>query len=125
MSEKRYIHIQKSDREAIMKAFGVTEKTVFNAIWYDEKRGNTDMAWRIRKMAMERGGIVMVVVPEVETLHDAGGYMRQYFPNGALFEVSKYDGHGTVWFKGERMREYDNVAVREMDGIQTFADSLK
>ena len=69
--KKRYIHIKREDREFIMRAFGVTERTVFNAIRFDEKRGNTDLAKRIRKLAMERGGIIMVKHPEMETLFDA------------------------------------------------------
>ena len=40
--KKRYIHIKKEDREFIMKALGVTERTVFNATRFDEKRGNTE-----------------------------------------------------------------------------------
>lgn len=40
--KKRYIHIKKEDREFIMKAFKVTERTVFNAVSFDEKRGNTE-----------------------------------------------------------------------------------
>ena len=99
--KRRYIHIMKEDREFIMKALGVTERTVFNAIRFDEKRGNTDLAKRIRKLAMERGGIVMVVIPEIETLFDADNYMRQYFPNGALLEISKDDGNAAIYFKGE------------------------
>lgn len=92
---KKYIHIKKEDREFIMKAFGVTERTVYNAIRFDEKRGNTELAKRIRKLAMERGGIVMTVIPDVETLFDADRYMRQYLPNGVLLEFSLIDAAAT------------------------------
>ena len=63
---KKYIHITKEDRMFIMKALGVTERTVFNAIRFDSKRGDTELARKIRKLAMERGGIVMVEIPEIE-----------------------------------------------------------
>ncbi len=36
--KKRYIHIMKEDREFIMKSLGVTERTVLNAIRFDEAR---------------------------------------------------------------------------------------
>ena len=123
--KKRYIHIMKEDREFIMKSLGVTERTVLNAIRFDEKRGNTDLAKRIRKLAMSRGGIVMVVNPEIETLFDADNYMRQYFPNGALIELDKKAGTGDVLFKGERAGHYENVSLRDIEETQAFASALK
>lgn len=123
--KKRYIHIMKEDREFIMKSLGVTERTVLNAIRFDEKRGHTDLAKRIRKLAMSRGGIVMVVNPEIETLFDADNYMRQYFPNGALIELDKKAGTGDVLFKGERAGRYENVSLRDIEEIQAFASALK
>lgn len=123
--KKRYIHIMKEDREFIMKSLGVTERTVLNAIRFDEKRGHTDLAKRIRKLAMSRGGIVMVVNPEIETLFDADNYMRQYFPNGALIELDKKAGTGDVLFKSERAGHYENVSLRDIEEIQAFASALK
>lgn len=60
---KKYIHITKENREFLMKAFGVTGKTVQNAVRFDAERGDTDLAKKIRKVALERGGIVMAVAP--------------------------------------------------------------
>ena len=123
--KKRYIHIKKEDREFIMKALGVTERTVFNAIRFDEKRGDTDTAKRIRKLAMQRGGIIMVVIPEVETLFDADDYMRQYFPNGAMLELSKSDDSADIYYKGERVWHSEQVMISEINGLQERAMSLK
>lgn len=123
--KKRYIHIKKEDREFIMKAFKVTERTVFNAVSFDEKRGNTELAKRIRKLAMERGGIVMVKHPEKETLFDADRYMRQYLPNDVLLEFSLDDGGCDVFHRGEKVRRYENVSVRSIQNIQNWAMSLK
>lgn len=123
--KKRYIHIMKEDREFIMKSLGVTERTVLNAIRFDEKRGNSDTAKRIRKLAMSRGGIVMVVNPEIETLFDADNYMRQYFPNGALIELDKKAGTGDVLFNGEHVEHYDNVSLVDIEKIQSFASALR
>jgi len=33
---KKYIHIQKADRKFIAKAFGITERTIFNAIHFED-----------------------------------------------------------------------------------------
>lgn len=124
---KRYIHIQKADREFILNLFQVTGRTVDNALRFDAERGNTDLARKIRKVAMEHGGIVMVVSPEAETLFDADGYMRQYLPNGVLLEFEKEAGNGgcNVYLKGDMVRRYDNVQVRDIPAIQNWAATLR
>lgn len=124
---KRYIHIQKADREFILNLFKVTGRTVDNSLRFDAERGNTDLARKIRKVAMEHGGIVMVVSPEAETLFDADGYMRQYLPNGVLLEFEKEAGNGgcNVYLKGDMVRRYDNVQVRDIPAIQNWAATLR
>ena len=124
---KRYIHIQKADREFILNLFKVTGRTVDDALRFDAERGNTDLARKIRKVAMEHGGIVMVVSPEAETLFDADGYMRQYLPNGVLLEFEKEAGNGgcNVYLKGDMVRRYDNVQVRDIPAIQNWAATLR
>jgi hypothetical protein len=79
---KKYIDVTREVRQDIMAAFNVTGKMVYYALNFDAKRGESDKAKRIRVYAKQKGGIVMIVAPEVETIHDADGYMRQYFPNG-------------------------------------------
>ncbi len=122
---KKYIHIAKEDRDFIAKAFGVSERSVLNAIRFDDKRGGSDLARRVRRLAMQRGGVMMTVAPEMETFHDRDGVMRQYFPNGALLELSKEDSRGSVIFDGSTVREYENVLVSEIAGIQQYAASLR
>lgn len=122
---KKYIHITKEDRMFIMKALGVTERTVFNAIRFDSKRGDTELARKIRKLAMERGGIVMVEIPEIECLFDADGYMRQYLPNNTILEFSFENGGCDVFHKGEKVCHYENVVVSNIKNIQNWALALK
>ena len=122
---KKYIHITKEDRMFIMKALGVTDRTVFNAIRFDSKRGDTELARKIRKLAMERGGIVMVEIPEIECLFDADGYMRQYLPNNTILEFSFENGGCDVFHKGEKVRHYENVVVSNIKNIQNWALALK
>lgn len=122
---KKYIHIKKEDREFIAKAFGISERSVFNAIRFDDRRGDTDLAKKVRKLAMDRGGIVMVEVPEMETLFDADGYMRQYLPNNTMLELNKKTGGCEVFHKGEKVRRYENVEVAEIENIQSMALALR
>ena len=80
---------------------------------------------KIRKLAMDRGGIVMVVIPEIETFHDYDNVMRQYCPNGALIELDRNDGSGQVIFKGETVKTYEHVMVADINQIQAFASALR
>lgn len=63
---KRYIDTTKENREFLMRAFGVTERTLYYALRYDGVRGDSDLAKRIRKAAIERGGVAMVTLPAAE-----------------------------------------------------------
>lgn len=122
---EKYIAVTKEDREFLARTFKVSDRTVAYALQYDGERGNTATAKRIRKAAMERGGVAMVAAPEVETMHDHDGYMRQYLPNGAMLEFNKVDDSGDVWFKGERVRHYDSVRISDIEGIQRWATTLR
>ncbi len=120
---KRQIAVSKADRQFLMKQFKVTERTVFNALALD-KPGN-DLLNRIRKAAMNRGGVVMVTSPEMETFHDADGTMRQYLPNGAVLEFYRNDGTGHIFFKGREVASFENVTIPMIYEIQAQAVALR
>lgn len=122
---KRYIDITRENREFLMKVFGVTHKTILNAITFDDLRGNTELAKRIRKLALERGGTVMVEVAEIETWHDADGHVRQYFPNGVILDGDKKSGKVDLLVGGKVARSYDNPKISEMETIQREAMALR
>ena len=106
------------------KTFNVSDKTVRNALGFDKKRGETDCAKRIRKFALQKGGIVMVVVPEVEVLYDYDGVINQYFPNGAKLESDKNTGDTELFYKGERVARWEDIKLRDMDTIQQMVAGL-
>ena len=108
---KKYIHLKKEDREFIAKAFGITPRMVFSAVHFES---DSELARKVRKLALDRGGIVMVEVPETETLFDADGYMRQYLPGGVLLEFKYSDN-------GEEKRKFEHVYVSDIPYIQEFA----
>lgn len=124
---KQYIHVTKEDREKLMKIFDCSERMVFYALHFDESRGNSDIANRIRKAALENYGILMNELPALETFHDHDGYMRQYLPNGAMLELGKTieTRGGAVFFKGEKVRHYDEVMTSDIKGIQDWAMTLR
>lgn len=119
---KKYIHVTSEDRRFLAKAFGVSSVTVWKALRFEQ---DTDTIRKIQKLARERGGIVMVVIPEVETLFDHDDMIRQYFPNGALLEISKNDATGVLTFEGREVKHYDEVTFDNIRGIQNFANALR
>lgn len=121
---EKYIHVTKEVRLCLAKTFNVSDKTVRNALSFDKKRGETDCAKRIRKFALQKGGIVMVVAPEVEVLYDYDGVINQYFPNGAKLESDKNTGDTELFYKGERVARWENIMLRDMDTIQQMVAGL-
>lgn len=95
---KRYIHIKKADREFILNLFKVSGRMVDYALRFDGERGNTELARKIRKVAMEHGGIIMTVIPEQETFYDADGYMRQYLLTAFCWSLRKRQAMAAVMF---------------------------
>lgn len=122
---KQYIHVTKETRQKLMKIFGCTERMVFYALQFDEKKGNSDLAKKIRKAAYENYGILMNVIPALETLHDHDNYMRQYLPNGAVLEFNKNNGDGDVYIHGKCVRHYENLFWSDIEGIQNWAMTLR
>lgn len=125
MEFKRVIEVTKETRDFLQQAFDVTGTMVWYALNFDEKRGQSDLAKRIRNLAMQKGGVVLNIGPEIETIHSADGRMRQYFPHDVLLEAdTRCTGLVAVYKKGELQRSWDNPGVSELDGIQNWAMSL-
>lgn len=121
---KKYIHIKREDREFISKAFGITGRTIYNAVHFEDINEGNELARKIRTLALARGGIVMVEAPETEVLHDADGYMRYYLPSGVLLEFSKTEPLCDVYKDGEKVRHFENVMTSDIQVIQDWAMSL-
>ncbi len=119
---EKKISVTKENREFLMKAFGVTERMVFKALAF---QSDTGLAKKIRHLALQRGGFIINLGPDFETIHDNDDYMRQHCVNGVLLEFNKITGSCDAFFKGERIRHWDEVMVGEINGIQSWAATLK
>lgn len=81
---KKYIKISGKEKEWVGTALNVSPSMVDFALRFDAKRGNSDLAKRIRKLALHRGGVLMNELPAFETIHNTvAGEMVQPFENGA------------------------------------------
>ena len=119
---KKYIHTTKENRLFVAKAFKVSERMVMMALSFDR---NGENAEKMRRLALQRGGILMNELPEEETFHDAEGYMRQYLTNGALIEINKKVGDIDVFFKGAHVKHVEKLMVSDIELIQSWAQSLR
>lgn len=123
---KKYIKISTKEKEWIMQAFDVSLVMVNHALGFDKKRGNSDLAKRIRKLALHRGGVLMNELPAFETIHNTvAGEMIQPFENGAKLVMVWTTGNVKVFNKkGELCRDIHINTIEELTNAQCFAASL-
>lgn len=121
MRMKKYIELPTKDREFIMNAFKVSAMAVSRALSYVN---DTDLSLRIRRLALQRGGIEMVRSPQVETWHDNDGFMRQFLPNGVQIEGDKTTGYVAILKEGKEVARFDNPTITQLEDIQRSAMRL-
>ena len=131
MERKRIIVITPQERDYLMKQFGCSYVSVYEAVKY---RKNNLLHKKIRKAAIERGGQQMILAPEFETIYitnradaDKGmsRYMVQTFENGATLEGNLTTGLVVIRDKrGEVKGQWDSPKISELMAIQEVAQSL-
>lgn len=57
-------------------------------------------------------------------MHDADGYMRQYFPNGVMLECDKNTGRVDIIKDGKSVKNYKNVMLDQFSAIQAEAQAM-
>lgn len=123
----RTIKVSKENKEKLAKMFNCTDRMVYKALCFECQ---TLLARKIQYAALKNmGGWVEAAVPEDEifydTMNNGERFMRQYFNNGAVLEVSMKTGSGTVFFKGSPRYRYDEVMVSDIPTIQNYARNLR
>lgn len=123
---KKYIKISTKEKEWIMQALGISRVMVNHALGFDPKRGNSDLAKRIRKLALHRGGVLMNELPVFETIHNtAKGEMVQEFENGARLVMVWATGSVKVFDKvGNTCRDARISTIEELTEMQMFAAGM-
>lgn len=123
----RTIKVSKENKAKLAKMFDCTDRMVYKALCFECQ---TLLARKIQYVARkEMGGWVEAAVPEDEILYDTMDsgerFMRQYFNNGAVLEISMTTGEGVVRFKGSTRYRYEEVLVSDIPTIQNYARNLK
>ncbi len=121
METRRQIEVDKQTREMLVKTFKTTSVSVWRALSF---RDNSAKSKRIRHAAYQNGGVLLLLVPAIETIHDTDDFMRQYFPNGVLIEADKNNNHVDLLKRGEVVKSWDDVCIGDLTGIQREAAEL-
>ena len=121
----RRIEVTGGTRAFIRRTFGVTDRTVLNALTHDVKRGDSDLAKRIRSLALQKGGRYVVTIPEDEAFWDSYGVMKRRFGNGAELVADRKTGTVELFNKGGELNDmWENPSLTELDAIIRRAEEL-
>lgn len=118
MTPRKQIEVSKQTREMLVKLFKTTSVSVWRALSF---RDNSPKSQRIRRAAEQNGGILLMLTPAMETIHDAGGFMRQYFPAGVMIEADTNTGRVELLKNGKAVKSWDSVKLSEFPTIQQEA----
>ena len=119
---RKQISVTRENREFLMRHFAVTQMMVWKALNFESK---SDLATRIQKVAIERGGELINTLPVCETIHDSHGRMIQTFENGAQLICEKETGNCSVVYKGKEVVKAEHTSIKELGLIQQEAANLK
>ena len=116
---KKVISVTRKDRDFLMKAFDVSSQMVSYALNFAKPQGESDLAKKIRRLAMQRGGFVMVCAPASEVVHDHEGVMRQYFENGWMWEGNTHTGSLVVKnAQGDVVSWIEHATIKDIEAVQ-------
>lgn len=119
---RRQIEVTKAVKDKIKAVFKCSDVTVYRALNYSTE---SYLSTRIQQYAMLSGGALLLTTPAAETIHDADGFMRQYFGNGAMLEADKMTGVVRVYDADGTMRGIEcECTIPSLGKLQALARSL-
>ena len=120
--EPRYqIDVTVKTRDELAKAFRTTIVTVWSALNY---KTSSPLSQRIRQLALQKGGQWLMLAPVMETIHDADGWMRQYFSPHVMIEADKTTGDAALLLDGEAVHRVKNISLVGLAELQIQARGL-
>lgn len=121
MTPRKQIEVSKQTREMLVKTFKTTKVSVWRALAF---RDNSPKSQRIRRAAEQNGGVLLMLTPAMETLHDAKGFMRQYFPADVMVECDKNTGRVELLKSGKVVKAWEHVQLTQFPEIHAEAVAL-
>lgn len=115
----------RSQREFLAKAFGVTKEMVSYALNFHPVKGQSDLAKKIRRLAVQRGGFELVTAPASEVVHDSENVMLQHFANGWMWEGDKTTGVLELKNeKGEVVERIEGALLTDIKAVQEKVEAM-
>ena len=119
---KQSISVTREQREFLERLFGVSKVMISYALNYNAQWGQSELAKKIRRVALERGGVPMFCAPSSEVIHDASGYMCQYYANGWMWDANKRTG--VLEVKNEENEVVVHIAHANLADIEAVQQRL-
>lgn len=118
---RRYIQVTKEARARLVKKYGVTKKTVWEALSFITKN---ERSQGIRRDALKWGGLLIEegFVPNCRTEHLGKGRINQAFSNGVA--VLLEGDTARIFVHGNEMESYSGVTLNTWGNILDRAQRL-
>ena len=121
MEPRFQIDVSEKVRKELVKVFKTTKVTIWAALTY---KTCSPLSHRIRQLAIQKGGQWLMLAPVMETIHDANGWMRQYFSPHVMIEADKNTGDAALLRDGETVKVVKNISLVELAALQAQARGL-
>lgn len=122
---KKVITVTREQRDFLCRAFKVTKVMVSYALNFHPEKGQSELAKKIRRLAVERGGFELVTAPASEVVHDADNMMRQHFENGWMWEGNKNTGVLEIKDeKGDVVERIENAMLTDIKPVQEKLEAM-
>lgn len=122
---KKFIHADKAMMEKLKAIFKCSDKTIRNALSFNQEKGNSALCKKIRFTALQNGCHTYTVVDEFECFHDESDRLMWCLcRNGAQASFNKLTGEAEIIYKGEVVARYDNVQLTDINAIRQRAEAI-
>ncbi len=114
---KKQILTDREEKSYLRKLFGCTNVMIWKALTFES---DSDLARKIRKAAMIRGGQLSgATIPECETTHQTSEKtMTQTFGNRVKIVVNMNDGSVIVFVDGKEERRAHHLSIPDFMNLQ-------
>ena len=122
---KKVITVTREQRDFLCRAFKVTKVMVSYALNFHPVKGQSELAKKIRRLAVERGGYMLVTAPASEVVFDYDGVFKQFFENGWMWEGNLHTGLLEIKDeKGDVVERIENATLTDIETMQEKLEAM-
>ena len=122
---KKVISVTREQRDFLSRTFKVTNVMVSYALNFHPVKGQSDLAKKIRRLALQRGGYMLVTAPASEVVFDYDGVFKQFFENGWMWECDKNTGVLELKDeKGDVVERIENAYITDINSVQKKVEAM-